>query len=97
MNKSNFAHMFLAVVTQIAIGFGVSLFVPCEMATAFAIASLFPIGFYFGREVAQAERKAGTPPWYSGFAPKNWSKDNFFDFAFPVIGCGLVVLIAIAL
>lgn len=91
MNKSNFAHALLAVGFQaicvfIAWLFGVSLLV-----TAMASGSVAS-SFYFAREVTQAERKAGTPPWYSGFLPKNWSKDNFFDFVTPLLGNTLFVL-----
>lgn len=91
MNASNFAHAglavcFQAICTLIAWFFDVSLLV-----TAMASGS-FTSSFYFAREVTQAERKAGTPPWYSGFLPRNWSKDNFFDFVTPLLGNILFVL-----
>ena len=92
MNKSNLAHAglavgFQAICTLIAWLFDVSLLV-----TAMASGSVAS-SFYFAREVTQAERKAGTPPWYSGFLLKNWSRDNFFDFVTPLLGNILFVLV----
>ena len=51
---------------------------------------LLAVGFYWGREVAQAERKAGTPPWWSGFDVRKWSLDAKLDLLFPVIACTCV-------
>lgn len=95
MNLSNFAHATLAVWFQ-AWCVLISLFLKISPLTAAICGGLFTVGFYFGREVAQAERKAGTPPWYSGFLPKNWSRDNFFDFVTPLAGNILFVLAILA-
>lgn len=86
MNPSNFAHAGLALVFQLitalaAMAFGVEIFVAAVMG------ALFSIGFYLGREVAQAERKAGTPPWWSGFDVRKWSKDSILDLLCPVVFC----------
>lgn len=86
MNLSNFAHAGLALVFQlitalIATAFGAELF------EASVIGALLAVGFYLGREVAQAERKAGTPPWWSGFDVRKWSLDAKLDLLFPVIVC----------
>ena len=96
MNASNFAHACLALAFQlitalIATAFGAELF------EAVVMGALLAVGFYLGREVAQAERKAGTPPWWSGFIMTKWSRDAIFDLLFPVIACGFVAFMASAL
>ena len=58
-----------------------------DLLSAVVMGGLFAVGFYFGREVAQAERKAGTPPWWSGFDGRKWSLDAKLDLLFPVIVC----------
>lgn len=93
MNASNFAHAGLALACQIltaltAIAFGADLFEACVMG------GLLAVGFYLGREVDQAEKKAGTPPWWSGFVVTNWSQDAILDLVFPVCTCSAVCLIA---
>ena len=94
MNASNFAHAILAVWLQAACVL-IAHFLEISPLTAAICGGLFAVGFYFGREVAQAERKAGTPPWYSGFLPKNWSRDSFFDFVIPLLGNILFVLVLV--
>lgn len=86
MNESNFAHAALAACFQGVIALIVIL---CgfDAFTAEVCGGLFAVGFYFGREVAQAERKAGTPPWWSGFDVRKWSLDAKLDLLFPVIAC----------
>ena len=82
MNSSNFSHAGLALAAQqiialMALALGASLF------WGEAVGATFGIGFYFGREVAQVERKLGTPPWWSGFRFSHWSVDNRWDFLCP--------------
>lgn len=91
MNPSNFAHGALAVSAQlvlalIAAAFGADFF----MGTI--IGGAFGIGFYYGREVTQAERKAGGEPWWCGFDPRNWTKDSWGDFLVPFLTCVLFSL-----
>ena len=94
MNKSNFAHAGLALLMQfvtalIATAFG------ADFVSASVMGGLFAVGFYFGREVAQAERKAGTPPWWSGFIIAKWSRDAIFDLLFPAIACSVFVVFTV--
>ena len=96
MNKSNFAHALLAVGFQAICVFIAWLFDVSLLVTAMSSGSVAS-SFYFAREVTQAERKAGTPPWYSGFLLKNWSKDNFFDFVTPFLASILFVLLVVAI
>lgn len=93
MNLSNFAHAGLALVFQlitalIATAFGAELF------EASVIGALLAVGFYLGREVAQAERKAGTPPWWSGFVMTKWSRDAIFDLLCPLVACSVLVAVS---
>lgn len=88
MNISNIAHaglalLFQAIVACLAYFFGVNAFGAAVMGALFAVA------FYFGREVAQAERKAGGTPWYVGFNVANWSEDAVFDLLFPLVACSI--------
>lgn len=92
MNASNFAHAGLAFACQIltaliALAFGADLFEACVMG------GLLAVGFYWGREVDQAEKKAGTPPWWSGFVMTKWSTDAVLDLLFPIIACSTFSLI----
>lgn len=94
MNASNFAHaglslLFQSVTTLIAYFCGLSI------ADASCLGGSVAIGFYIGREVTQAERKAGGNPWWVGFDVRRWTLDAKLDLLFPIVAClGLVALIA---
>lgn len=96
MNLSNLSHAALALSAQVVIGM---LAYACgsSFVSASVIGGCFAVGFYFGREVAQAERKAGTPPWWSGFIMTRWSRDAIFDLLCPVVACSALVLVAVFL
>lgn len=94
MNASNLSHGVLAMAMQFVIGC-VAVVASAHPLTAAILGGLFAVGFYFGREVAQAERKAGTPPWWSGFIMTKWSRDAIFDLLCPAVMCaGLVLFVA---
>ena len=86
MNESNFAHAGLALLAQMMTAL-MATALGADLLSAVVMGGLFAVGFYFGREVAQAERKAGTPPWWSGFDVRKWSLDAKIDLLFPVICC----------
>lgn len=86
MNESNFAHAGLALLAQMMTAL-MATALGADLLSAVVMGGLFAVGFYFGREVAQAERKAGTPPWWSGFDARKWSLDAKLDLLFPVIVC----------
>ena len=52
-----------------------------------------PAGFYFGREIAQAEEryikvhggKRSECPWYCGFLGDAWNEKSMFDWCGPVV------------
>ena len=94
MNLSNLAHGGLAlacqiVVALIAMAFGADFF----MGTL--LGAMLAIGFYWGREVAQAERKAGGDPWWIGFDFRLWSDDALLDLAMPVAFCSVTCAISL--
>lgn len=94
MNITNLSHAILAILTQAFFTILLAFFnVPPLYGTV--IGGVFSTGFYFGREVAQHERKVGTPPWWSGFKIKDWSKDAVLDFVTPTIACTLVCIVAL--
>ena len=86
MNESNFAHAGLALLAQMMTAL-MATALGADLLSAVVMGGLFAVGFYFGREVAQAARKAGTPPWWSGFDGRKWSLDAKLDLLFPVIVC----------
>lgn len=94
MNLSNLAHGGLALAAQIitaliALAFGADLF------TGALLGAMLAVGFYWGREVAQAERKAGGTPWWIGFDIRLWSEDALLDLACPVAFCSLACAAAL--
>lgn len=94
MNKTHFEHIVYAVLMQLPFGlFGY-----------WWVGAAFSVGFFVGREHAQAEERyiksnggvrtnAKLPPEFGALQPKLWSTDSILDFAVPAI---CVVLIAIA-
>lgn len=91
MNWTNLAHAGLALAVQavtalIAFAFGASFF------TGLTMGALLAVGFYWGREVAQAEVKAGGDPWYIGFEIRLWTKDAIYDLVVPTVACLLVCI-----
>ena len=86
MNESNFAHAGLALLAQMMTAL-MATALGADLLSAVVMGGLFAVGFYFGREVAQAQRKAGTPRWWSGFDVRKWSLDAKLDLLFPVIVC----------
>ena len=62
---------------------------------------LIPVGFYIGREHAQAEyryieahgRKRVNCPWWCGFMPKAWTLKGLLDWILPLgVALGVAVL-----
>lgn len=96
MNASNFAHALLAVSAQVIIMLFGMIFGASAIAGAIC-GGLFAVGFYFGREVAQAERKAGGSPWWVGFDVTRWSLDAVFDLVMPMLACSIVCCMAFVL
>ncbi len=95
MNASNFAHAGLALLTQLMTAL-MAIALGADLLSGVVMGGLFAVGFYFGREVAQAERKMGTPPWWSGFVMTKWSQDAILDLLCPVVACSaLIALVAL--
>lgn len=96
MNLSNFAHLGLALAFQLIIALFFLIF-GNSLTTATVIGGMFAVGFYFGREVTQAEIKAGGSPWWVGFDIRKWSQDSIYDLVFPAVACTIVVLLSVLL
>lgn len=96
MNSTNLYHSALALACQAAVAFALRL-VGVDTTTACAMGGLLAAGFYWGREVAQAEAKAGGTPWWIGFDVTKWSADAICDLAFPLAACALVTTLSIVL
>ena len=62
---------------------------------------LIPVGFYIGREHAQAEyryieahgKKRANCPWWCGFMPEAWTMKSVMDFLLPIIAVIFTVII----
>lgn len=89
MNLSNFAHLGLAFCMQAVVCL-VAVSLGQNVVFGAVLGGFLASGFYWGREVAQAERKAGGTPWYVGFDVTRWSSDAVFDLVFPVVGTQIV-------
>ena len=90
MNITNIYHSALALACQLVVAFTLRL-VCVDTTTACAMGGLLAVGFYWGREVAQAEVKAGGTPWWVGFDFRQWSQDSIYDLAMPVGACLLLL------
>lgn len=88
MNISNVAHAGLALLCQIVVAL-IAFAIGADIRYAAVMGGLLAVGFYWGREVAQSERKLGGKPWYVGFNMALWSEDALCDFLFPVVACTL--------
>lgn len=86
---SSLFHVLEALVFQ----FGISriLGFAGRFKLGLAIGTILPIGYFYGREIAQLEKKLAGPGgsvhdyWWVAYFPKNMSLDGFLDFALPAI------------
>lgn len=94
MNLSNVAHGALASLAQL-LTMLVAWALQVDLFTGALLGALLAVGFYLGREVAQAERKAGGTPWWIGFDFRLWSEDAILDLAVPVACCSFICACAL--
>ena len=94
MNFTNLFHALLAVACQLAVA-TVLWIIGIDFSTACATGGLLAVGFYWGREVTQAEAKSGGTPWWVGFDLRLWSQDSIYDLAMPVGACLIVQLVVV--
>lgn len=94
MNRTNFEHAGYALGIQ-----GIVWLLTGSLLAG----ATFAIGFFLGREHAQAEYKAiaadfngqrANMPWYAGFNPKYWTLDAALDVALPTAAVIAVLLLA---
>ncbi len=95
-NLSNVSHAGLALAMQGVVTIATYL-VGFSPVLGAALGGVLAIGFYWGREVAQAERKAGGKPWWIGFDMTLWSNDAILDFVFPVLASSFFFVVTFAL
>ena len=64
--------------------------------------AMLGVGFFLGREHAQAEYrviqkfyegKRANMPWYGGFEPRGWDLKSVLDFGLPIIVTTIALLI----
>jgi len=88
-------HVLVAVAIQL-------LFAPFS----WWLGAVFAIGYYLGRETAQAEYrviqevyggKRANMPWWGGFQRRAWNTKSILDWALPSIAVIIVALLALVL
>ena len=90
MNRTNFEHLFVALVIQA---------IPGILLGNWLIGAVFASGIYFGREHAQREYVIDNPCRLVGYEALDfwrWDRDSLLDLLFPVAGV-LVVWGAVSL
>ena len=95
MNISNFEHAGYAVLMQVIVGL---------LTGNWLAGAMLGIGFFAGREHAQAEyrsiekfyggKRANLPNDFVAFMPRAWDLDSVLDLLFPIIACTAVCVIA---
>ena len=64
--------------------------------------AMLGVGFFLGREHAQAEYrviqkfydgKRANMPWYGGFEPRGWDRKSVLDWALPTVAVTLVAIL----
>ncbi len=64
--------------------------------------AMLGVGFFLGREHAQAEYrviqkfydgKRANMPWYGGFEPRGWDRKSVLDFVLPIAATAIVLII----
>ena len=85
-------HVLVAVAMQL-------LFAPFS----WWLGAVFAIGYYLGREMAQAEYriineyyggKRANMPWWGAFQRKAWARKSLLDFLLPSLAVIIVALLA---
>lgn len=84
-------HAAYAVAIQLVV---LALFGWFDFHAALAGGTMLGIGFFVGREHAQAERR-WQPQWgpltdFSGFNLRKWDRGSVLDLAWPVVACVVV-------
>ena len=94
---SPWGHVVLAVVVQVVLGLAL---LALGQPAPFAVAGIFPVAYFFGREVAQREsREAGMPvpmavtPWWIGADMRRWHRGAIKDLVYPAVACIMVAVL----
>lgn len=98
IDRTNFEHAAYAVAMQLGV---LALFGRLDFYAALAGGTLLGVGFFIGREHAQAEKR-WNPAWgrgtvWSAFDMRRWDWNSRWDLIFPVVACALAALTALAL
>ena len=84
MNRTNFEHLFVALILQA---------IPGLWLGDWIIGAVFSSGIFLGREHAQREYHIGDPSKLIGYEALdfwNWSRDALLDLAVPCVGVLIV-------
>lgn len=82
-----YPHVVVTVV------FNLIVFLLCWFIPQASLAFFFPVWFYIGREIAQAERRyisthgghRADCPWYCGFFVESWNLKSSLDWILPLL------------
>lgn len=93
MNRTNFEHPAYALLFMAIVGL---------LTGNWLAGAMLGIGFFLGREHAQAEYrviqkfyegKRANMPWYGGFEPRGWDLKSILDFVLPIVATMVAVVI----
>lgn len=87
MNRTNFEHLFVALILQAIPGF---------LMGDWLVGAVLATGIFIGREHAQREYLISDPAKLVGYEALDfwrWELDEILDLAFPAVGVWLVYLI----
>ena len=82
-------HAAFAVAFQVVVGI---VFLIAGTPIPFIISGFFAIGFYYGREKAQAEDDPYSTA-FKAYLPWTWGLDGFMDFVAPLTAVIIVILL----
>ena len=93
MNRTNFEHPASALLFMAIVGL---------LTGNWLAGAMLGLGFFLGREHAQAEYrviqkfyegKRANMPWYGGFEPRGWDLKSILDFVLPIVATMVAVVI----
>ena len=90
MNRTHFEHAGYTLIFQLVIALAFALFVDLWTVGLWS-GGLFAVGFFWGREHAQAQNKYHVNEFLA-FDLRIWSWDARLDLLFPLLACLVVAV-----
>lgn len=97
IDRTNFEHAAYAVAMQLGV---MAIFGWLHFYAALAAGTALGIGFFVGREHAQAEQRLANryaDPVWPAFDMRMWDWNSRWDLIFPAVACGVVAVLLLVL